>query len=275
MKIDESPPFDLNFEGKRILLVDDLQLNLYLIEQLLTERGAVVVTASDGQEALNRCNEQRFDLIILDIRMPNLDGKEACRAIRKMSSTNALVPIVGLTAHMFDEEQVSYLSLGMNAAVTKPVEPDTFLPLLHRLLTSDLPASIVTDTLVVNSDLCIDLTYLKKVGNDNLSFIAMMIASFLRNADELQRRLSVALDTTDIQGIGEIAHQLKFSLGVLGIGALDEKLNWLQHQAQLSGVEDTDWFMMRSRRLQENLNIIIAQAMELQGQIGQPLSGNT
>jgi CheY-like chemotaxis protein len=102
MVLDFSPSGLKDFTGKRILLADDMKLNQYLITQLLTNRGAQLVTVSDGLEALAACKEQLFDLIILDIRMPRLDGVETCRAIRKLDSANAVAPIVALTAHMFD-----------------------------------------------------------------------------------------------------------------------------------------------------------------------------
>jgi CheY-like chemotaxis protein len=263
-----------DFTGKRILVADDLQLNQYLLAQLLSEKGAVVVTVSDGQEAVSRCQEQRFDLIILDIRMPNLGGVETCGAIRKLNSPNALVPIVGLTAHIFEDEQVNYFAFGMNAAVTKPVEPDSFFPLLQRLLTNGSVQDSIRIAANNDSELRIDLTYLKKVGNNDPSFIAMMLASFLRNTDQLQQRLLVAVDTTDFNMIGEIAHQLKFSLGVLGVKALDEKLVWLQQQALVTGVQNREWFIVRSRRLQLKLNVIIEQALLLQEQYRQYSTGN-
>jgi CheY-like chemotaxis protein len=275
MKVDLSPPSPVDFTGKRILVADDMKLNQYLIAQLLTERGAQLVTASDGLEAIALCKQQLFDLIILDIRMPRLGGIEACRAIRKLDTANALVPIVALTAHMFEEEQLNFFSTGMNAAIVKPVEPDTFLPLLQRLLAStpvlDLPAADSG----WGSELQIDLTYLKKIGNNNLSFITMMLTSFLQNASQLQQRLSMAVDATDIKAIGEIAHQLKFSIGVLGVKALDEKLCWLQQEAMGTGTQDVDYFIVRSRRLQVKLATLVAQAEALRHQFSQGSTGNT
>lgn len=272
---DLPPQTAINFTEKRILLADDMKLNQYLIAQLLNEHGAELVTASDGLEALARCNEQLFDLIILDIRMPRLDGIEACRAIRKLNSPNAKVPIVALTAHMFEEEQLNFFSIGMNAAVVKPVEPETFLPLLQRLLTSTADQVLSVVAPASGSELQIDLSYLKQIGNDNASFISMMLTSFLQNADQLQQRLSMALDETDIKAIGQIAHQLKFSAGVLGVKALDEKLSWLQEQALVTGVQDLDWFMTRSRRLQSKITTLVEQATELYQEYSQRSTGNT
>jgi len=263
MMVDLPPLAAIHFKNKRVLVADDMKLNQYIIGQLLTERGAELVTASDGLEALERCTEQPFDLILLDIRMPRLDGIEACRAIRKLNSPNALVPIVALTAHMFEEEQLNFFSIGMNAAVVKPVEPETFLPLLQRLLNSDADQDVLVVAPTTDSELKIDLSYLKQVGNNNAGFIAMMLSSFLQNADQLQQRLAMAVDTTDVKVIGEIAHQLKFSVGVLGVKALDEKLTWLQEQALITGVQDMNFFLVRSRRLQLKLTALVEQATEL------------
>jgi len=275
MMVDLPPLAAIHFKNKRVLVADDMKLNQYIIGQLLTERGAELVTASDGLEALERCTEQPFDLILLDIRMPRLDGIEACRAIRKLNSPNALVPIVALTAHMFEEEQLNFFSIGMNAAVVKPVEPETFLPLLQRLLNSDADQDVLVVAPTTDSELKIDLSYLKQVGNNNAGFIAMMLSSFLQNADQLQQRLAMAVDTTDVKVIGEIAHQLKFSVGVLGVKALDEKLTWLQEQALITGVQDMNFFLVRSRRLQLKLTALVEQATELHRAYDQQSAGNT
>jgi CheY-like chemotaxis protein len=275
MMVDLPPLAAIHFKNKRVLVADDMKLNQYIIGQLLTERGAELVTASDGLEALERCTEQPFDLILLDIRMPRLDGIEACRAIRKLNSPNALVPIVALTAHMFEEEQLNFFSIGMNAAVVKPVEPETFLPLLQRLLNSDADQDVLVVPPTTDSELKIDLSYLKQVGNNNAGFIAMMLSSFLQNADQLQQRLAMAVDTTDVKVIGEIAHQLKFSVGVLGVKALDEKLTWLQEQALITGVQDMNFFLVRSRRLQLKLTALVEQATELHRAYDQQSAGNT
>jgi CheY-like chemotaxis protein len=275
MVLDFSPSGLKDFTGKRILLADDMKLNQYLITQLLTNRGAQLVTVSDGLEALAACKEQLFDLIILDIRMPRLDGVETCRAIRKLDSANAVAPIVALTAHMFDEEQQGFFSSGMNAAVNKPVEPETFLPLLQRLLSNGANQDTVVVTPDPDAELRIDLAYLKKIGNNDPSFIGMMLSSFLQNASQLQQRLSIAVDATDVKVIGEIAHQLKFSIGVLGVKALDEKLSWLQQEALGTGTQDVDYFILRSRRLQVKLATLVAQAEVLRHQFSEGSTRNT
>lgn len=250
--------------GKKILLAEDMQLNQFLMGQLLADQGLVLTFVSNGLEAVNTCKEQLFDLIILDIRMPLLDGVGACRAIRKLSNENALVPIVAITAHMFEEEELRLFTVGVNAALIKPVERDSFLKLLSDLLESPLLNNKYLVSSELKSSLQIDLSYLQRIGNNDPAFIKMMLDSFLENAQLLQQRLDMALSNADIKLIGEIAHQLKFSLGVLGIKALDEKLTWLQDISSQVTSTDINWFLERSERLQVKLKIITEHAREYQ-----------
>lgn len=263
-----------HINGKRILLAEDMKLNQYLMTQLLADQGAQLVTASDGHEAVDLCKEQLFDIIILDIQMPRMDGVAACIAIRKLDNANATAPILALTAHMFEEEQLRFFSSGMNAAIMKPVEKEPLLSLLFRLLNNTGGQDTLVHSSVATNDLAIDLTYLLRIGNNSASFIKMMLDSFLHNAEQLQKQLQMALDKSDLRSIGEIAHQLKFSLGVLGVKGLDEKIGWLQEHALSAEEQDIDWFMERSRRLQLKLKIICDQAQELQAQYSQRLTGN-
>jgi hypothetical protein len=83
------------------------------------------------------------------------------------------------------------------------------------------------------------------------------------------------VDATDVKVIGEIAHQLKFSIGVLGVKALDEKLSWLQQEAPGTGTQDVDYFILRSRRLQVKLATLVAQAEVLRHQFSEGSTGNT
>jgi DNA-binding response OmpR family regulator len=102
--------------SSRILLVDDEQAILTLLSYPLRKDGYEVVPASDGMEALNRFAESRFDLVVLDVMMPRLDGLEVCRRLRAASS----VPIIMLTAKAEEIDKVLGLELGADDYITKP-----------------------------------------------------------------------------------------------------------------------------------------------------------
>src|SRR5580692_3589405 len=102
--------------ASRILLVDDERAILTLLSYPLRKDGYEVVQASDGGEALSRFAEDRFDLVVLDVMMPRLDGLEVCRRLRAQSS----VPIIMLTAKAEEIDKVLGLELGADDYITKP-----------------------------------------------------------------------------------------------------------------------------------------------------------
>jgi signal transduction histidine kinase/DNA-binding response OmpR family regulator len=113
-----------SFEGKRVLLVEDVELNREIAEVLLTEAGFAVDCALDGKEAVERVERstENYDLILMDIQMPVMDGYEASRQIRKLEDkSKASIPILALTANAFEEDRKAALEAGMNGHLTKPI----------------------------------------------------------------------------------------------------------------------------------------------------------
>ncbi|MCI1306280.1 MAG: response regulator [Lachnospiraceae bacterium] len=127
---------DLN--GRRVLLVDDNEINLEIGEKLLCSKGMDVVTATNGEEAINcfRKDKGCFDLILMDILMPVMDGLEATRRIREMYEyPNAkTIPIIAMTANAFRENFEESFRIGMNAHLVKPIEPDRLYAAISEAL---------------------------------------------------------------------------------------------------------------------------------------------
>lgn len=125
-------------EGKRILVVEDIQINQYILQELLKNTGAILSQAMDGQQALDMFKAQKgsFDAILMDIQMPVMDGLEATRQIRASGVPCAeSVPIIAMTANVFKEDIDQALMAGMDAHVGKPIDArilmDTFQRLIH------------------------------------------------------------------------------------------------------------------------------------------------
>lgn len=120
--------------GAKILLVEDNEINTCVAKLILEEAGCVVTTAENGQEAVNRYTDappSAFDAILMDVRMPMMDGIEATKAIRALSRPDAAaVPIIAMTADVFAEEQMRSLEAGMDEHLSKPIDP----PLLYSVL---------------------------------------------------------------------------------------------------------------------------------------------
>lgn len=118
-------------KGKKILVVDDVSDNLLLVEIYLRSSGAELKFASDGLEAISMCKKENFDLVLMDIQMPNMDGIEATKRLRK---TKLDIPIIALTALASYAEEKRCIESGCNKVLSKPIDKDDLLNVLHRSL---------------------------------------------------------------------------------------------------------------------------------------------
>ncbi|MBP8247921.1 MAG: response regulator, partial [Phenylobacterium sp.] len=130
-------------EGVRILLVEDNPTNRLVARTLLTRLGAQVAEAEDGLVGLNAARDGGFDLILMDVQMPNMDGVEATRAIRALPGIVAQIPIIGLTANVMIHQQAAYRAAGMNGVVAKPISVGALIGEIARLLDDDNTAIAV------------------------------------------------------------------------------------------------------------------------------------
>jgi signal transduction histidine kinase/CheY-like chemotaxis protein len=119
--------------GKMILLVEDNLINREVVLDLLEDVLLSVDVAEDGLEAVEQCRKNRYDMVLMDIQMPKLDGRAATRQIRTLPNGSA-VPIMAMTADAFDEDRLLCMEAGMDDFMTKPLDPDElFGKLLHWL----------------------------------------------------------------------------------------------------------------------------------------------
>ncbi len=129
---------EINFEGKRILLVEDNELNMEIAQTILEAVGFIIDTADDGSVAVEQMKKMpadTYDLILMDVQMPIMNGYEATRAIRKLDDpVKAAVPIVAMTANAFDEDRKEAIDAGMNGYAAKPIEIDKLMALLQNIL---------------------------------------------------------------------------------------------------------------------------------------------
>ena len=121
------------YQGRRILLVDDEPINLEVARSLLENTGLAVDTAEDGVEAIERAQQTRYAVILMDVQMPRLDGLEATRQIRALPAYRD-VPILAMTANAFAEDKASFLAAGMNDALIKPFNPTQLFSALIKHL---------------------------------------------------------------------------------------------------------------------------------------------
>lgn len=130
--------------GLRVLLAEDNPINALLARTLLTKAGCTVTSAQDGEEAVAAASAGAFDLILLDIRMPRLDGFEAAERIRAGAGPSAAAPIVALTADAGDEERAHAAKSGMDDFITKPIDANRLLQVAARFTERPNPATFAS-----------------------------------------------------------------------------------------------------------------------------------
>ena len=206
--------------GIRVLLVEDNDVNREVAMELLHGAGIAVDTAGDGIEAVEKARVGQYDLVLMDVQMPYMDGLEATRSIRGLPGWQNL-PILAMTANAFDDDRRDCLDAGMDDVIAKPVAPDALFATLNRWL----PESIQPDAETVTAA-NVDARLAAIPGLDpvlGLRSVRGKVASYLRLlrqfAENHQGDLQTMRDRLaagDRDSARAIAHNLKGAAGMLG-----------------------------------------------------------
>ena len=138
--IDQKDVKPQSLKGMRVLLVEDNEMNREIAQELLEENGIVVYTAEDGDiavEKVRKSSPQEYELILMDVQMPHMNGYEATREIRKLNdSQKANIPIIAMTANAFEEDKKNALDAGMNGHLAKPIDMQKLIQTLTEFRTN-------------------------------------------------------------------------------------------------------------------------------------------
>jgi CheY-like chemotaxis protein/HPt (histidine-containing phosphotransfer) domain-containing protein len=199
----------------RILLAEDNKINQQYATLVLKKGGHQVTIAENGHQAVDAVQNADFDLVLMDIQMPELDGVEATRQIRALPAPKNAVPIFAMTAHAMQGVCEEYLDAGMNDYITKPFLAAPLLAKLERLAEGlPAPATVAPrpDPLpVLNPDNLEELSAVLSPAS-----LAGLIALFLADSEGQLREISACEKAGDLAGIARRAHMMVSSAGNLG-----------------------------------------------------------
>ena len=137
-EVKDSSEKSLDLKGKHILIVEDNELNMEIAEFMLQNEGAVVTKTWNGQEAVEIFEKSRpdeFDVILIDIMMPVMNGYEAAKMIRSMDREDAkTIPIIAMTANAFTEDRIKAKEAGMDEHISKPIDMKLLVKIIHELV---------------------------------------------------------------------------------------------------------------------------------------------
>ncbi len=204
----------------KVLLVEDNDINRLYAKSILETWKCKTDIAENGLIAIEKLKNNLYDVILMDVQMPVMDGYEATKAIRMMAHPTNAIPVVALTANATKADVEKCLAAGMNDYVAKPFTPDD----LYQKLFKKLKIVSGTYSIVEAKEKLFDLTYLKTISGDNHEFIREMIETFIQSVPILLNDLDEAISNSEWVKISRIAHQIKPSLSLMGIHQLKESV---------------------------------------------------
>lgn len=198
----------------RVLVVEDNPVNQKLAAQLLEKRGHKAIIAGNGLEALATLEKQAFDVVLMDIQMPKMDGLDATRVIReKEKSSGGHVPIIAMTAHAMKGDRERCLEAGMDAYVSKPIAPDELFTSVENFAPAQPYCSpAATGSSLAEADA---RGLLASVGGD-AEFLRELAGIFLSDSPRLMSEIRRALAGKDGGALARAAHGLKGAVSNFG-----------------------------------------------------------
>lgn len=237
--------------GIKILLVEDNEVNQHLIRRILQSRGLGAELASNGREALQKVIQTRYDLILMDIQMPEMDGLTATRLIRQQLPAGQQPKIIAITA-IYEKDQ--YLAAGMDDYLTKPIQVDELIALIDRYNQS-IPASRASQppaespSPAANAqsaesarlpgaiDTRVLIDFQQMMGPDGARDVEHLVALYLKNAVALWNEMVKTVKGAEYDGLARAAHTLKGNSYQVGANQLADYCKALEASAHTANRE--------------------------------------
>jgi len=203
---------------KRVLVAEDSPTNRKIVELLLRRRGYDVTVAEDGLDALEAWRSNDFDVILMDVQMPRMDGITATRKIRESeASGSARIPIVALTAHALSGDRERCIEAGMDGYLTKPLRFEELLAVLAQISAGgDFPDVATAGQARVSGQMTFNReAALQTVGGD-IQFLRDVVELFVKQYPAEAAELDAAIAEGDVARVDQIAHKLKGELASIG-----------------------------------------------------------
>jgi two-component system, sensor histidine kinase and response regulator len=230
-----------NRQRQHILLAADDSVNQKLLVRLLENRGHSVVVVPNGREALAALTRDQFDLILMDVQMPEMDGVQATAAIRqKEQQTSTRLPIIAMTARARGEDEERCRNAGMDGYISKPIRADELLAVVEGLLPATALAE-VTEPMDEDPAAVFDWTAALSYVDGDVGLLREIAELFLADYPQRMAEIQDAIATGDSQTLMRTAHSLKGVVSTFAAKAASEaalRLEMIGHSGDLSQARD-------------------------------------
>jgi CheY-like chemotaxis protein/HPt (histidine-containing phosphotransfer) domain-containing protein len=264
-----------------VLLAEDNLVNQKLAVRLLEKRGHTAVVVGNGREAVARLAQEVFDVVLMDVQMPEMDGFEATSALRQAERASGRhTPVVAMTAHAMKGDRERCLEAGMDDYVSKPLRPEELFETIERLAEAQAPAGVVApapDSAVASAAATSAETFhpaasameqvadmdeerptfdpshaLNLVGGDE-QLLRELLEIFMQEAPALMRQIDEGIANRDSALVKRAAHTLKGAVGNFGVRAVFDVCHRLEMMGKAGDLADAESAYLRLRTLMERL----------------------
>ncbi len=233
----ENKPF-YSFQHKFALVVDDEDMNLQLARVILEKWGLLVDTAKSGKSAIRLLHERPYDIVFMDIHMPEMSGTEVVSQIREGDNLNKNTPFIALTANVMAKEQERFLKAGMNDILLKPFREKELYDKLTEVFEgkkNTINGNIIPAEGVIEkgngTDPLYNLDVLEKTSGANKEFVLSMVESFMANNRRNISLMQDYLKQENWEAIGQLAHKMIPSYRYLGVKSSEINLKKIEQLA--------------------------------------------
>jgi|GEM_PF-1880271 len=218
--------------GGSILVAEDNQVNQAVAEAVLSRAGYSVVCVKDGREALEVLAARHFDLVLMDVQMPELDGIEATREIRRLAGPKSKIPIIAMTAHALSGDREKCLKAGMNDYVSKPIEPLELKEVVERWMARRPVSSLaVPEKETEVGGAAMDWAQLEQSSGGDAEFRRQLTEVFLADCEGRLGRLNESLRAKNFEQMAREAHSVKGATANFGAAGLSRLAGELEELA--------------------------------------------
>ncbi|HVO36480.1 MAG TPA: response regulator [Gemmatimonadales bacterium] len=242
----------------RILLAEDNLVNQQVARGLLVKRGHAVDVVSNGREALEALRAARYDVVLMDVQMPEVDGLEATHRARAMPGCEK-IPIIAVTAHAFAEDRERFLAAGMNAVVTKPFKAHQLFAAVESLAAEEPAAGAGPPA---GAGKPFDVATLRAALRDEgiEEMLDVLVPTFLQEAPGRVAAVEDAVRSGDGERLRQAAHAYKSSARQLGAAALGDVLQALERAGKDGDLAEAGRLVGVMRREHERACEVVAAA---------------
>ncbi len=222
---------NLNISQLRVLLVEDNDINRLYAKSILKNWQCSIDVAENGLVAVEKIKNTFYDVVLMDVQMPVMDGYEATMAIRAMQQC-AKLPIIALTANATQSDVEKCLAVGMNDYLPKPFTPEDLYHKLFKELKIRPSTKLPPPARAKEYHAKYNLDYLRSVSGNNREFIHEMITTFLQSMPATLDEMQIAVQQSRWDRLSRLAHQIKPSFTLMGLDSLRPKLLYLEENGK-------------------------------------------